>query len=64
MVVINEYHDKLIQLSHEYIIHQVHEMCGSIGKSKRHKQILIQVVPSGECHFGDVFLADLDLMIT
>jgi hypothetical protein len=34
--VINEDHDKLIQLQHEYGVHQVHKMCRSIGESKRH----------------------------
>jgi hypothetical protein len=32
--VINEDHDKLVQLRHEYRVHQVHEMCRSIGESK------------------------------
>jgi hypothetical protein len=32
--VINEYHDKLVQLQHEYGVHQEHEMCRSIGESK------------------------------
>jgi hypothetical protein len=32
--VINEDHDKLVQLRHEYGVHQVHEMCRSIGESK------------------------------
>jgi hypothetical protein len=32
--VINEEHDKLVQLRHEYGVHQVHEMCKSIGESK------------------------------
>jgi hypothetical protein len=34
--VINEDHNKLVQLQHEYKVHQVHEMCRSIGESKRH----------------------------
>jgi hypothetical protein len=46
--VINEYHDKLVQLRHEYGVHQVHEMCMSIGESKRHNQILIQPVSGRE----------------
>jgi hypothetical protein len=29
-----EYYDKLVQLRHEYGVHQVHEMCRSIGESK------------------------------
>jgi hypothetical protein len=32
--IVNEDHDKLIQLRHEYGVHQVHEMCRSIGESK------------------------------
>jgi hypothetical protein len=32
--VVNEDHDKLVQLRHEYRVHQVHEMCRSIGESK------------------------------
>jgi hypothetical protein len=32
--VINEDHDKLVQLRHEYGVHQVHELCRSIGESK------------------------------
>jgi hypothetical protein len=62
--VINEDHDKLVQLRHEYRIHQVHEMCRSIGESKRHNQILIQPVPGGEDSLRNVFWADFDLVIT
>jgi hypothetical protein len=32
--VVNEDNDKLIQLRHEYKVHQVHEICRSIGESK------------------------------
>jgi hypothetical protein len=32
--VIDEDHDELVQLRHEYGVHQVHEMCRSIGESK------------------------------
>jgi hypothetical protein len=61
--VINEDHDKLVQLWHEYRIHQVHEICRSIGESKRHNQILVQPVPGGESSLRDIFRTDLDLMI-
>jgi hypothetical protein len=61
--VINEDHDKLVQLWHEYRIHQVHEICRSIGESKRHNQILVQSVPGGESSLRDIFRTDLDLMI-
>jgi hypothetical protein len=62
--VINEYHNELVQFRHEYRIHQVHEMCRSIGESKRHIQILIQPVPGGEYGLRDIFRMDLDLIIT
>jgi hypothetical protein len=51
---VSEYHDKLIQLWHEHGIHQVHEMCRTIGESKRHNQILIQPVSGGECSFRNI----------
>jgi hypothetical protein len=62
--VINEYHDKLVQLWHEYGVYQVHKMCRSIGESKQHNQILIQPVPGRECSLRNVFWTDLDLLIT
>jgi hypothetical protein len=62
--VINEHHDKLVQLRHEYGVHRVHEMCRGIGESKRHNQILIQCIPGGECSLRDVFRVNLDLVIT
>jgi hypothetical protein len=61
--VINEDHDKLVQLRHEYGAHQVHEMCRSIGESKCHNQILIQPTPGRESSLRDVFWTDLDLMV-
>jgi hypothetical protein len=61
---VNEYHDKLVQLQHEYRVHQVYEMCRIIGESKRHNQILIQPIPGGEGNLRNVFRVDLDLMVT
>jgi hypothetical protein len=62
--VISDDHDKLIQLQHEYGVHQVYEICKSISESKRHNQILIQPIPGGENSLRDVFQMDLDLMVT
>jgi hypothetical protein len=39
-------------------------MCRSIGESKRHNQIPIQLIPGGKGGLGNVFRMDLDLMIT
>jgi hypothetical protein len=57
--VVNKDHDKLVQLRHKYRVHQVQEMCRSIGESKQHNQI-----PSGESSLRDVFQTDHDLMVT
>jgi hypothetical protein len=62
--VVNEFHDKLGQLRHEYEVHQIYEMCRSIGESKQHNQILIQPVPGREGGLRNVFSGDLDLMLT
>jgi hypothetical protein len=62
--VVNEDHNKLAQLWHEYGVHQVHEMCRSIDESKRHNQILLQPIPGREGSFWDVFRTDLDLIVT
>jgi hypothetical protein len=47
--VVNEDHDKLVQLWHEHGVHQVHEMCRSIGvtptflKNKNFVQIGVHI---------------------
>jgi hypothetical protein len=61
--VINEDHNKLVQLQHEYGVHQVYEMCRGVGESERHNQILIQPIPGRECGLMNIFWADLDLMV-
>jgi hypothetical protein len=61
--IINEDHDKLVQLFHENRVHQVHEVSGGVGQNKRHHQILIKTVSGGESSLWDIFFTDLDLMI-
>jgi dynactin complex subunit len=52
--IINEDHDKLVQLWHEYGVYQVHKMYMSINESKQHNQILIQPIPNGEVCFRNI----------
>jgi hypothetical protein len=61
--VINEDHNKLVQLFHENRVHQVHEISGGVGQTKRHHQILIKTVSGGESSLCNIFCTDLDLMI-
>ena len=44
--IIDKHDHEIIELGHEYQIHQIHEVGRSICQSKRHDQILIQAVPS------------------
>jgi hypothetical protein len=61
--VVNEDHDKLVQLYHENRVHQVHEVSGGVGRTKRHHQILIKTISGGERSVWDIFFMNLDLMI-
>jgi hypothetical protein len=61
--VIYEDHDKLVQLIHENRVHQVHEVRGGVGQTKRHYQILIHTISGGESSLWDIFFTDLDFMI-
>jgi hypothetical protein len=46
--VINEDNDKLVQLFYKNRVHQLHEVSGGIGQSKRHHQILVKTASGGE----------------
>jgi hypothetical protein len=61
--VVNENHDKLIWLRHEYRVHEVYEVCWCIRQPKRHDKILIKLVSRRESCFGDIFITDFNLMI-
>jgi hypothetical protein len=61
--VIYEDHNKLVELFHENRVHQVHEVSGGVGQTKRHHQILIKTISGGESSLWDIFFMDLDLMI-
>jgi hypothetical protein len=62
--VINEDDKKLVQLRHEYRVHEVHEVRRCIGQPKRHDKILIKPISRRESRLGDIFDTDFNLMIT
>jgi hypothetical protein len=62
--VINKDHYEFIKFLHEYRVHEIHEICWSIGKTKRHDQIFIMSISGGKCCFWNVIQSDLDLMIS
>ena len=61
--VVNENHDKLIQLGHKHRVHEVHKMRWGTCQPKRHNQILIEPISGREGRFGNILSSDLDLMI-
>ena len=42
--VIDENHDKLVKFRHEYRVHEIHEISGSICETERHNQIFIETI--------------------
>jgi hypothetical protein len=52
--VINEHHNKLIQILHKNFVHQIHELGRCIGQSKRHDCVLIESISSGECSLRNI----------
>jgi hypothetical protein len=42
---IDEHHDKLVQILHKDLIHQIHKVGWAFSRSRRHYCILIQTTP-------------------
>jgi hypothetical protein len=61
--VVNEYHDKLVQLRHKDRVHQVLEVCWCIHQSKWHDKIFEETISCSESCLGYIFGTNLDLMI-
>jgi hypothetical protein len=61
--VVHEDHNKLVQLRHEYRVHEIHEVCQCIHQPKRHEKILIKHVSRRESHLGDIFSMNFNLMV-
>jgi hypothetical protein len=60
--VIYEDRNKLVQLFHENRVHEVHEVSGGVGQTKRFHKIFINTISGGESSLRDIFFTDLDLM--
>jgi hypothetical protein len=62
--VVNENYDKLVQLFHEHLIHEVYKICWCVGESKGHHCELILPVTGDKGGLGDVALPNLELMVS
>jgi hypothetical protein len=52
--IIDENHNKLIQVLHKHLIHEIHEIGRGIRKPKAHYGILIKSIPGAKCGFRDI----------
>jgi Mg2+/Co2+ transporter CorC len=51
-IIVNEYHDKLVQLQHEDEVHEIHEVCQCIRQSKKHDEIFKETISFSEGCLG------------
>jgi hypothetical protein len=61
--VVNEDYDKLVQLFHEHLIHEVHKICWCVGESKGHHGELILPVTGDKGGLRDVTFPNLELVV-
>jgi hypothetical protein len=62
--VVNKDYDKLVQLFHKHLIHEVHEVHWCIGESNGHHCELILPVASDKGSLGDVTFPNLELVVS
>jgi hypothetical protein len=62
--IIDKNHYEFVKISHEYKVHEIHEIGWDITETKRHHQILVETISGGESGFGNVAWSNLNLMIT
>src|SRR3954462_12672170 len=56
--VINEDNNKLVQIFHEDLIHEIHEVSWGIGQSKGHDRALIQAISGYKCRLQNILGSD------
>jgi hypothetical protein len=61
--IIDKNHDEFIEFRHEDRVHEIHEVCRCIGKTKGHNQIFIESISGGESCFWNIAWSNLYLMI-
>ena len=62
--VVNKDYDKLIQLIHKHLVHEIHEISRGISESKRHHSELKLSVTGDKGCLWDVAFPKLELVIS
>ena len=62
--VIYEHHDKLVEVFHEHLVHEVHKIGWCISQSEGHHSVLKKSITGGESGLGNVGLPNFELVVT
>jgi hypothetical protein len=62
--IIDEHHNKLVQILHKDLVHQIHKVGRYISQSKRYHCILVQTIPQNKSSLRYVTVSDFQLMIS
>jgi hypothetical protein len=61
--IVDKNYGEFIKFRHEDRIHEIHEICWCIGKTKGHYQIFIESISDGESYFWNITWPNFYLMI-
>lgn len=61
--IINEHHNKLVEVWNKDLVHLSHEKCWSISQSKQHDWKLILSISHAECGLLNILIPDSKLMV-
>jgi hypothetical protein len=62
--IIDEHYDKLVQILHKDLVHQIHKVGRGFSQSKIHYRILVQTIPQNEDSLRKVTLSYLQLILS
>jgi hypothetical protein len=62
--IIDEHHDKLIQILHKFLVHQIHIVGQDFNQFKIHHHLLVQTIPQNEGRLQKVTFSYLQLILS
>jgi hypothetical protein len=62
--VIDEHHDKLVQILYKFLVHQIHIVGWDFNQSKIYHRLLVRTIPQNEGRLQKVTFVYLQLIIS
>jgi hypothetical protein len=62
--IIDEHHDKLVQILYKFLIHQIHIVGQDLNQSNIHHPILVRTIPQNEGRLQKVTFSYLQLILS